>query len=138
MADLGITASAVLAGSNAKTENGRSGETITAGQPVYLDPTTGKYLKADADASVAIARQIRGMALNGASDGQPLQIARPGSDITMNAVLTAGVTYYLSNTPGGICPLADVGTGEFFVIVGIAKSITVLAFNPVYSGVSAP
>jgi hypothetical protein len=134
MADLSVTASSVLAGSNAVTEQGVAGETITAGQPVYLDTSTRQYFKADANAAAA-ARQPRGLALNGASAGQPLAIARSG-DITLNAVLTAGVTYYLSDTAGGICPLADVGTGEYFCIIGIAKSTTVLALSINYSGVS--
>jgi hypothetical protein len=137
MADIVITASAVLANSGARTENGAAGEAITQGQLVYRDATTGQYMKSDSNAAAAAARVVRGIALNGASAGQPLQIARPGSDITMNAVLTAGVTYYLSDTPGGICPLADVGIGEYYTPIGVAKSTTVLAFNPTMSGVSA-
>jgi len=137
MADLVITASAVLAGNGARTEQGAAGEAITAGKLVYRDATTGKYFMSDSNAASASSRVVRGMALNGASDGQPLQIARPGCDITMNAVLTPGTTYYLSDTPGGICPLADVGVGEFYQPIGVAKSATVLAFNPTLSGVSA-
>ncbi|MDA9499279.1 hypothetical protein [Bradyrhizobium sp. CCBAU 11357] len=135
MVDLVITASAVLANTGARTEQGAAGEAITAGQLVYRDATSGQYFKSDSNAPTAAARVVRGVALNGASAGQPLQIARPGSDITMNAVFTAGVTYYLSDTPGGICPLADVGTGEYFTPIGVAKSTTVLAFNPTMSGV---
>jgi hypothetical protein len=135
MADISITAANVLAGSNARKENGTAGETITAGQFVYRDSSTGKYMKADADATTAAARTPRGVALNGASDGQPLQIARSG-DVTIGGTLTAGVTYYLSNTPGGLCPVADVGTGEYFCTLGIAKSATVLALGINYSGVS--
>lgn len=137
MADLVITASAVLAGAASRTENGVAGEAITAGKLVYRDATTNKYMMSDSNAAAASARVVRGVALNGASDGQPLQIARPGSEVTMNAVLTAGVTYYLSDTPGGICPLADVGTGENFTPIGVAKSTTVLVFNPTVSGVAA-
>ncbi len=137
MADLAITASAVLANSGARTEQGVAGETITQGQLVYRDASSSSYFKSDANAATAAARVVRGVALNGASAGQPLQIARPGADITMNAVFTAGVTYYLSDTPGGIAPLADVGTGEYYTPIGVAKSTTVLAFNPTASGVSA-
>ncbi|WBL75598.1 hypothetical protein I3J27_21435 [Bradyrhizobium xenonodulans] len=137
MTDLGITASAVLANSGARTEQGVAGETITAGKLVYRDATTNQYFMSDSNAGTAAARAVRGVALNGASAGQPLQIARPGSEITMNAVMTAGTTYFLSDTPGGICPLADVGTGEYFTPIGVAKSTTVLAFNPTLSGVSA-
>lgn len=135
MADLSITASAVLAGTNSAQEQGVAGATITAGQAVYLDQTTGKYALADADAGSATARTFYGIALNGASDGQPLRIHKSG-DITINAVLTAGVAYYLSDTPGGICPLADLDTGDYYGFVGIAESTTVLQVHGHYSGVA--
>lgn len=136
MADISITAANVVKGSNAVTEDGTAGETITAGQFVYRDSSTGKYMKADADAATAAARTPRGVALNSASDGQPLEIQKSGN-ITIGGTLTAGVTYYLSGTAGGICPLADVGTGEYYCILGIATSTSVLALGINYSGVSA-
>lgn len=136
MADLSITASAVLPGTDATVENGTAGATITAGQRVYLDTATGRYELADADAATTLERRTRGIALNGASDGQPLRILRAG-DLTMNAVLTAGVTYYGSPTPGGICPRADVLTGDYVEIIGVAKSTTVLAVAFQYPDVAS-
>ena len=135
MADLVITASAVLAGSNAIKEAGTAGATITAGQVVYKDADDGKYKLADADAATAEERTARGIALNGASDGQPLTVIRSG-DLTMNAVLTAGVDYYLSPTAGGICPQADLLTGDYVVALGYAESTTVLAVQIQYTGVA--
>jgi hypothetical protein len=41
-------------------------------------------------------------------------------------VLTPGTVYCLSGTPGGICPLADVTTGDDVIILGVALSTTVL------------
>lgn len=136
MADISITAGNVVKGSNAVVENGHAGETITAGQVVYLDTSTMLYMKADADAASASARQPRGIALNSASLNQPLAIQKSG-DITIGGTLTAGVTYYLSGTAGGIAPVADVGTGEYYCTVGIAKSTSVLSIGFNYSGVSA-
>ena len=135
MADLVLTAASVIAASDAITESGVSGATVTAGQTVALNPTTGKYVLADADGAADIARP-RGIALNGAADGQPLKIVRSG-DVTFNAVLTAGVTYYLSPTPGGIAPRADVLAGDIVSVLGIAKSTTVLALDIQYSGVAS-
>jgi hypothetical protein len=40
--------------------------------------------------------------------------------------VTGGVAYYLSATPGGICPVADLGSGDYPTIVGIAVSASVL------------
>lgn len=135
MADLVLTAASVLASSDATIEHGRAGAAITAGQVVALNTTTGKLVLADADGATGIDRP-RGIALNGASDGQPLAIVKAG-DVTFNAVLTAGVTYYLSPTPGGIAPRADVLTGDIVSVLGVAKSTTVLALDIQYSGVAS-
>lgn len=135
MADLSITASAVIAGADSAQEQGIAGATITAGQAVYLDQTTGKFALADADAGSATTRTLYGIALNGASDGQPLRVHKRG-DLTINAVLTAGTAYYLSDTPGAICPLADLDTGDYFGLVGLAESTTVLHVDFQYSGVA--
>jgi hypothetical protein len=131
MTDISITAANVVAGSNAVTENGFAGAAITAGQAVYRD-TAGLYQLADSNGAAAL-RVPRGIALNSAGANQPLAIQRQG-DVTIGATLTAGVTYYLSDTPGGICPLADVGSGEYACIIGIAKSTTVLAIGINASG----
>lgn len=135
MADISVTASAVLAASTAEKEHGVAGATITAGQVVALNTTTGKYVLADADGAAGIDRP-RGIALNGASDGQPLAIVKAG-DVTFNAVLTAGVSYFLSPTPGGIAPRADVLTADIVTHLGIAKSTTVLALDIQYSGTAS-
>lgn len=132
MTDISITPASVVKGSNARVEHGHAGATITAGQAVYRD-TSGLYQLADSNGAAAL-RVPRGIALNGASANQPLAIQLSGGDITIGATLTAGVTYYLSDTPGGICPLADVGSGEYACIIGIAKSTTVLAIGINASG----
>jgi hypothetical protein len=128
MADLVITAANVVKGSNAITEVGTAGEAITAGQAVYKAAATGKYLLADNDSATAAAKAPRGIALNGASDNQPLVIQRSG-DVTIGAALTPGTAYYLSATPGGICPLADVLAGDDVVLLGLAKTAAVLALD---------
>ena len=125
MADLSITASAVLTSTDATTENGTAGATIAAGQRVYLDTATGRYELADADAATVMERRTRGIALNSASDGQPLRIHKAGP-LTVNAVLTAGVVYFGSPAPGAICLRADVLAGDYVEIIGTAISTTVL------------
>jgi hypothetical protein len=70
-------------------------------------------------------RKPAGIALHAAEPNQPLQIHIAG-DITIGATLVAGTDYWASDTPGGICPRADVGATEKVVQVGIAKSTTVL------------
>ncbi|MDO1560416.1 hypothetical protein Q0812_13355 [Brevundimonas sp. 2R-24] len=135
MADLSITAASVLAGSDASIVHGTAGATVTAGQVLYLDTTANTWKLADNNSATAAVRAPQGIALNGAGAGQPLAVHR-GGDITIGAALTAGVAYYLSDTPGGICPVADLASGEYPSIIGIAKSTTVLDVNFQSSGVA--
>jgi len=135
MADLTITAANVVAGSNAIIEKGTAGATITAGQAVYLDSATGRYKLADDNSATAEVRTPRGIALNGASDGQPLAIVRSG-DVTIGATIEAGVAYYLSGTAGGICPVADVASGDYPAIIGMGKSTSVLTVDIQAPGVA--
>ncbi|QQF02893.1 hypothetical protein [Sinorhizobium meliloti] len=128
MADLVLAASDIIAGSNSAQEHGTAGETITAGKSVYKSATTKKWMLADSNSATAAARQAGGIALNGASDGQPITVHKSG-DLTVGAVLTAGQAIYLSDTPGGLCPLADVGAGEYVCLLGLAKSTSVLAVD---------
>lgn len=135
MTDISITPANVLAGSAAQTENGSAGEAITQGKTVYKSSTTNLYMLADSNSATAEARTPTGIALNSAAAGQPLTIQKAG-DITIGGTMTAGVAYYQSDTPGGICPVADVGSGEYSCIVGIAKSATVLSIGIKASGVA--
>lgn len=135
MADLVLTASAIVASDNAVKDSGLAGETIVAGKAVYKSPTSKKWMLADSNSATAAAKTAGGIALNGASLNQPVTVTKSG-DLTMNAVLTAGATYFLSDTPGGICSDADVGAGENVCQLGVAKSTTVLSVKIFAPGVS--
>lgn len=135
MADYAITPASVLPGSGASLRHVTAGATITAGKAVVLDPATGKWVLADSNHATAALRVPGGIALNGASDGQPLTVAA-GGPVMLGAVLTAGVAVYLSDTPGGLCPVADVGSGERAVLVGMAESTSVLEVAVQDSGVA--
>lgn len=128
MADISIVSSAVVAGTNSTRDSGTAGETITAGKAIYLSSTTAKWMLADSNSATVEARKATAIALNAASLNQPVAVLRSG-DVTIGATLTAGTAYYLSDTPGGLCPLADVGTGEYVCQIGLAKSTTVLSVN---------
>jgi hypothetical protein len=135
MSDLSITAASVIAGAGARTVLGTAGATITAGKVVYLEASSGKYKLADCDSATAEVRSPVGIALNGASDGQPLVVLEEGP-VTIGATMTAGVAYYLSPNAGGICPVADVLTGDHTIILGMATSTTVLEVAIQESGVA--
>lgn len=134
MTDLSITAGNVVVGSTATIARGVAGASITAGQAVYLDPTTGKYNLADTDSATAAVRQAIGVALHAAAANQPLSVCTDGP-VTIGATLVAGEVYYLSGTPGGICPVGDVASGDYPLVVGQAASTSVLNVGIVYAGV---
>lgn len=126
MADLTITAANVVAGSNAVRDSGIAGATITAGQAVYLNTATNRWMLSDNDGTGT--RTVNGIALNGASANQPIAVMK-GGDVTIGATLTAGTDYWLSATAGGICPRADLDVGMDTIQIGVAKSATVLAVS---------
>jgi len=135
MADLTITAANVLAGVGADTENGTLGAAATAGQVLYKAAADGKWYLADNNAASAEVRNARGIALNGGGAGQPVRVLLSGP-VTIGATMTAGVAYYLSDTAGGICPVADVGAGEYSCLIGIATTTAILDVKFQYSGVA--
>lgn len=132
MADLSITVANVVPGSGARIVNGTSGGTLTAGKTVYLDSADNTYKLADCDGT-AEAKNVVGIALNGASAGQPVDVLLEG-DLTVGSILTGGIPYFLSPTAGGICPIADIAVGDDYTIIGIAKSATVLSVRIHQSG----
>lgn len=131
MTDISITAANVKSGSNAHVVQGVAGTTITAGQVVHRN-AAGKFILSDNDG--AGLQKVDGIALNGAAEGQPLSVQTAG-DITIGATLTAGTAYYLSGTAGGICPRADVTTGDEVILIGLATSASVMTLKIVDTNV---
>jgi hypothetical protein len=125
MADLSITAASVVADPSAIQESGQAGEALTAGKIAYLDPTSRKLMLADSNSATAAARKARGMVLNSGALNQPVRICT-GGEVTVGSVLTKGTIYALSETPGGLQPVADLASGEDVCIIGVALSTSVL------------
>jgi len=137
MADLVVVAASVLKVSG-NPAHGIAGETITAGQAVYLDSSTTPqtYKKALNNGTVDQANSA-GIALNGAAPNQPLDVLGIGGVINPGVAVALGETYAVSATAGGICPIADVGTGgtKWVTILGVATTIANITLNINPSGV---
>lgn len=136
MSAISVTAGNVLKGTNASTTSGTAGATITAGQAVYLDSATTTYKLADADASTTTAAVV-GIALNGASSGQPITIVTEDDDFTPGATIVAGETYICGATAGAINPIGDIATGWYPAVLFIAKSTTKAVMKIVKSTTAA-
>lgn len=135
MADLVITAASVISGNGARVEHGKAGAALTAGQSVYLDAATNRYKLSDSNSATAAVRHVDGITLNAAALDQPIAVHYRGP-LTIGAALTPGQTYALSETPGGIQPVADLGSGEYPTILGMATSATVLEVKIQSAGVA--
>lgn len=136
MADISITAASVLASSSAIVlKNYSAGATITTGQTVYLDSTTSTWKLVDSNAAVTgnELATTKGISLNGAASGQPLEVCIKDTDFTPGGTLTNGVAVNSSVTAGGITH--DIPTtGAYPTVLGIAKSTTKMNLNPTSSG----
>ncbi len=135
--DLTITPASFVPGARAKYLNGIAGTTFTAGQVVTLNTSTNRYVLADAN--VATLVKVEGLAAHGAAAGQPLAVLVEDDDLTLGATLSmTAPIYVLSDTAGGIKPSADITTGDFPVVLLIAKSTTKCILRPrVLAGTAA-
>lgn len=137
MADLTITAGNVATVSDATIVRDRlAGATITAGQAVYLDTSANTWKLADND-NTATTAAASGIALNGASSGQPLAVQTAGV-INMGATVTVGTIYVLSSTAGGVCPTTDLGSGDYVTIIGVGVTAANIKLGFSVSGVQVP
>ena len=136
MADISITAALVVPGADAViNKHSNFGETVAAGKWVVLDPSTKKWLLADSNSATAALRRAGGVAVNSGSLNQPAAVQTGGS-LTMGGTLTPGLASYLSDTPGGMCPVVDVGSGEYVCLLGMALSATVFNVDIQFPNVS--
>lgn len=128
MADLSITAANVgPKGTTLRIEIVQVGEAVTEGQPAYQSTTDDKYYQTDANASQEKARAV-GIFMSAASTDGYAILGKFGP-INLGATLTVGETYVVSGTKGGIAPLADVTTGWYVTILGVASSASQLDLN---------
>ena len=112
----------------------KAGDTITAGMCVYLD-SSNLWQKSDANGASAL-RTCGGIALNGASNGQPLAVAQSGTVVNIGGTLVAGGVYVMGATAAGdINPVADLTTGWYTTVLGVALTTSKLALQIYNSGV---
>jgi hypothetical protein len=134
MADLsGITA--VRPTALTQTRIVKYGATITAGQPIVL--SSGKYVLADANASLALAA-AEGIAMTPGVDNGFGVMAFGGSIILVGTTMVVGETYLVSPTAGAIMPNADRATGDYVTRLGTASSTTQLDLSIQATGVQVP
>lgn len=123
MTDISVTATQVTWVSGVRPFVGQGGGSGTPGQPVYLDTTTNTYKLADADTDAESV--VAGVLLDNMVSGRPCIIAPPNAVINWGATLTAGTIYTLAVTAGGVCPWADLGTGDYVNVLAIGAGTAI-------------
>ena len=134
MAVITVTQASVFAATGSSVGTGVAGVTVARGDCVYL-ASDGKYDLADANDSEATA-VVAGIALNGASDGQPLDFIKAGT-LTVGAVATIGLVYYLSQTAGGIDD-AVPAQNDWVTTLGIGLTSSTIKVSINVGGVQKP
>lgn len=122
MADLTITAANVVWVSGSSPVLAVIGETVTAGQSVYVKASDSRLWKAQADGTSAEATAV-GIMLNGGTAGQMGIYAPTGASINIGATTAKTTTYLVSAAAGGVCPQADISTtGHYHSRIGYATA----------------
>lgn len=103
---------------------GVAGESITAGQVVYFKTSDQRWWKADADLTATFLELQLGITQTTASAAGVINVLIEGQDSNQSG-LSAGSTYYLSNTAGGISSTPGTNT----VMIGRAISTTSIVVN---------
>ena len=134
MADLTITPADVARYSGARSVHGIAGETIAAGQTLFLH-TDRKVYKADA--STAAKAAAVGVALNGASADQPVTYLA-GGGLDPGAAVAVGTVYGVTDTAGGIGAVSERAAEDFITILGVAVTTSRINVAILRSGVAIP
>jgi hypothetical protein len=132
MADLTITPANVVPAAGVPTKSAIAGDTITAGDTVYIDSSDSHSIKpcdADAEASAVCV----GIALNGASDGQPVTY-QTGGLLTIGATVVVGVAYYVTPTTGGLGAWAEVQADDYATLVCIGTTTAIVNIRMIVTG----
>lgn len=137
MADISITASQVARGSTYTINTDYlAGATITAGQAVYVDGSNTWQLAQCDGTAVEAGSGTFGIALHGATSGQPLAVQTAGL-ITIGATVVAGTPYVISTTAGGIAPFADLASTNRVTYLGFASTTAIIDMSTKkYTGVT--
>jgi hypothetical protein len=108
-----------------------AGDTIAQWDLVYLDSTSGRWEKADADAATTAGGVLVGLAMAAGTDGNALSVLVRG--IVRNDGWTwtgAGKTLYPSTTAAAMTETAPSGTDDVVRVLGYTLSDDCVWFDP--------
>jgi hypothetical protein len=125
MTNLAPVSASVLKSASANSLAGKAGEAIVAGDVLYKH-ADGTMRLADANAT-ALTAVVKGIALNSAAAGQPVDFVAADTSLTVGAAsVEVGGIYVLAPTPGKMRLIEEAQAGDRISIVGVGVSATAL------------
>lgn len=131
MASITVTVASVVRATGQTTAPGTAGETITAGQPLYLKASDSRYWLADGNLS-AEGSTIAGISLHASLAGQPITFMTSGPVTLGVAAMTVGQAHYLHTTAGLI---SDGQITGYQSLIGVAQTTDILYVHLWNSGI---
>ena len=104
------------------------GETVTYGQPLYLDATADELLIADADAATEYPAKV--ISLGAGADGEKVLVLFLGYMRYDSWTWGVGEILYLSDTVATISATAPSTTGDCVQKIGYALATDAIYWNP--------
>jgi len=137
MAAITVTPGSVLRVDGEVVNGYLAGATITTGMAVYVDSNGAVQIATNATSvGSGVGSTLVGIALNGGSIGQPIQILRPGGTVNIGGTAAVGKAYVIG-TAGGIIPVDDIAGSEFITALAIGITAANLKLQVNVSGVQA-
>lgn len=130
MAAISITATAFIPSARAKLANppAKSGEALTAGQPVRRDASTKLWVKSQADDGETY--EAEGLAVQSVGSGVAVDVIVSDPDLTIGGTVAKGTVYAVgASAAGTIEPLSDIGSSEFLHVIAMGLSASKVALD---------
>src|SRR5215468_6011725 len=118
MAALTINTANVIRSGSATVFIGTAGQTITAGQPLYLDTVTTTYKLANCIGASPL-NVVAGVAVASANTSQDLPICSRDPNFSPGYAINAGNLAIVGNVAGQINDVADRATGWYVTSLGV-------------------
>src|SRR3954467_11289312 len=115
MSALSINTSNVSRSPSGLIFTGTAGQTITAGQPLYLDSTNGLYKLANGLSNNPVA----GVAVSTSANGQDVVICSRDPNFSPGYAINAGNLAILGNVAGQVNDVADRASGWYVTVLGV-------------------
>lgn len=139
MANLAITTTEVVAGTVGSPSFDQlvAAEVIDPGEVYYINAVGQAAL---ADNSTAIKAAAKGIAVSGALVAGQYIVGQKNKKVVLGATAAVGqgTPYFLSGTPGKICPAADLAAEDYVTPLGIGGADDDLVLGIAPSGIAVP